>query len=200
MAEIVNKKLRFQGMWFFQVKENRSGQLALMEIAPRIAGAMGLYRNLGINFALLSLYDAAGHDIGLIRNNYPIIFDRALDSCFRITLEYRHVYVDFDDCIVVKGKLNLQMVAFLYQCLNRGIGISLLTRYAGNLDASLKEYRLAQLFDVVINIKDNAPKSTFIKEPQSIFIDDSFSERQEVKSKTDIPVFAPDAVESLLVF
>ena len=200
MAEIINKKLRFQGAWFFQVKENKSGRLALMEIAPRVAGAMGLYRNLGINFPLLSLYDAAGHDIKLIHNNFPIVFDRALASRFRVSLEYQHVYVDFDDCIVIGGKLNLQMVAFLYQCLNRGVGISLLTRHAGNLDASLKAYRLAQLFDVVVNIKDSAPKSEYIKEPRSIFIDDSFSERQEVKFKTGVPVFAPDAVESLLLF
>ena len=37
-----------------------------------------------------------------------------------------------------------------------------------------------------------------IKEPSSIFIDDSFSERARVKRKLGIPVFSADAVESLI--
>lgn len=199
IAEIINQTLVIRGMWFFQVKENNLGQLALMEVAPRLAGAMGLYRNLGINFALMSLYDAEGHDISVLKNNYPIIFDRALESKFTIGLQYEHVYVDYDDCLLLGGELNIQMIAFLYQCVNRGISITLLTRFVGDLNASLERHRIKPLFDQVIQIHETTPKSIFLKHPQSIFIDDSFAERLEVLGKTSVPVFAPDAIESLIL-
>jgi hypothetical protein len=197
-AEVINQTLELRGMWFFQIKGDRHGQLALMEIAPRIAGAMGLYRNLGINFPLMSLYDMEGYDVGVIQNDYPIVFDRALESCFKVELHFEHVSVDYDDCLLINGKLNLQMVTFLYQCLTRGIGISLLTRHAGDLNTELLQYRISALFDSVITIENMTPKSAFIKHTKAIFIDDSFSERWEVQRKIGIPVFAPDAVEGLV--
>ena len=46
--------LELRGMWFFQLKRAADGDLALMEIAPRLAGGMGMYRNLGVNLALMS--------------------------------------------------------------------------------------------------------------------------------------------------
>lgn len=199
MARVINQALVLRGVWFFQVKENKAGRLTLMEVAPRIGGAMGLYRNLGINFALISLYDAEGYDIDVIQNDYPIVFDRALESKFKIGLQFEHVYLGYDNCLLIKGKVNIQMVAFLFQCVNRGIGITLLTRHAGDLDESLRQHRIAPLFDAVIKIDDNTPKSAFAKEPKGIFIDDSFEERLDVQKKTAIPVFAPDAVESLLI-
>ena len=72
IAEKLNSKIKFHGMWFFQLKENANGELALLEIAPRIAGTMGMYRALGVNFILLALYDACGFDIQLINNDFDI--------------------------------------------------------------------------------------------------------------------------------
>jgi hypothetical protein len=198
IAEAINQILQFRGMWFFQVKENKKGILTLMEIAPRIAGAMGLYRNLGINFALMSLYDAEGFDINIIKNNYPITFDRSLESRFKLELQFSHVYLDYDDCIIVNGKLNLQLITFLYQCINNDIGITLLTRHAGDLEKSLSKSRLGNLFDSIIKIEDGKLKSEFITEQKAIFIDDSFAERLDVRNNIGIPVFAPDAIECLL--
>lgn len=198
IAEIINKRLKFRGMWFFQVKEAKNGELALMEVAPRIAGAMGLYRNLGINFALMTLYDMEGFDVQVIGNDYPIVFDRALGSRYRIGLKYKAAYLDWDDCVVLNGKINLTVVAFIYQCLNNSVAVHLLTRHKGDLATALSRYRLAQVFSSIIQIPDNTPKSVFIKESSSVFIDDSFAERAEVKRNAGIQVFAPDAVESLL--
>lgn len=199
IAESINRLLAFRGMWFIQVKEDKCGHLAVMEVAPRIAGSMGLYRNCGINFALMSLYDAEGCDVGVIRNDFPIIMDRALESRFKNCLIYDHVYVDYDDCIVVRGNLNLQVVMFLYQCVNNGVHITLLTRHARDLESDLQKHRIRELFDNIVNITDGAGKSGFIGEKNAVFIDDSFAERNEVKIATGLPVFAPDAVESLLV-
>ena len=55
LAQKINSILIFKGAWFFQVKERRTKELVLMEIAPRIAGSMALYRAVGINFPLLTI-------------------------------------------------------------------------------------------------------------------------------------------------
>ena len=198
LAEIINRTLVFRGMWFFQVKEDKNGQLALMEIAPRVAGAMGLYRDLGVNFALLSIYDAEGYDVDVIKNDIPLVFDRALESRFKMKIQYDHVYLDYDDCLIINDKVNLQMIAFLHHCLNRGVGVSLLTRHVGDLEASLQKHRLQFLFDDVIKVQDSIHKYEYITKANAIFIDDSFAERYDVKKTKHIAVFAPDTVEALM--
>lgn len=200
MAEIINRMLDFRGMWFFQVKESKDNDLALMEIAPRLAGTMGLYRNLGINFALMTLYDAEGFDVSALLNNFSIEMDRALQSRFYLNLEYDHVYMDFDDCLLLNGKVNLLAITFVFQCINRGKKIHLLTRSATNIEKALNKHRLDVLFDTIVHLKRGESKSAFIKSKNAIFIDDSFSERQDVYKNTGIPVFAPDAIESLIDF
>src|SRR5208283_1762519 len=77
IAQTINSFLSFRGPWFFQVKENSDGEFVLLEIGPRIAGSMALYRNLGVNFILLAIYDFLGHDIRIIKNDYDIKMDRA---------------------------------------------------------------------------------------------------------------------------
>lgn len=39
-----------------------------MEVAPRIAARMGMYRNLGVYFPLLSIYDAMELDVESAQN------------------------------------------------------------------------------------------------------------------------------------
>jgi len=198
LAEIINRTLKFRGMWFFQVKEDKNGQLALMEIAPRVAGAMGLYRNLGVNFALLSIYDAEGYELEVVRNDIPIVFDRALESRFKMNIQYDHVYLDYDDCLIINDKVNLQMIAFLYQCLNHGVGITLLTRHIGDLDASLQRHRIRFIFDHVVRVNDAMPKYKYMTKANAIFIDDSFAERLSAHKEKHIASFAPDAIEALM--
>ena len=56
LANKINNKLPFKGAWFFQVKENKVGELVLMEASTRVAGSMSTNRVKGINFAELSLH------------------------------------------------------------------------------------------------------------------------------------------------
>lgn len=63
MAEVINKNLKLRGVWFFQVKEAKDGELGLMEIAPRVGGTMGLTRNMGVNLPLLTILDAMDTEI-----------------------------------------------------------------------------------------------------------------------------------------
>lgn len=200
MAETINATLEFRGVWFFQVKKDNDGQITLMEIAPRMAGTMSLYRNIGVNFALLSVFDAMDLDIEILVNNFDIEVDRALSNRFKTDINYKHLYIDLDDCLIFESKVNLEAVALLYQCLNRNIQVHLMTRHANELADTLKRYRLHELFDEIIHLPPGKPKSSYIKHHDAIFIDDSFTERNEVSSQIGIPVFAPDSIECLLEY
>jgi len=199
MAQVINSTLPLRGAWFFQVKADDAGECKLMEIGPRISGSMGLYRNLGVNFALMSIYDAEGHDVAPLVNAYDLIYDRALYGRYRQTgLAYQAVYTDLDDCLIVHGKLNMMLLTFLYQCVARRIRIVLLTRHAGDPRATLSRYRLENLFDEVIHLTDRAQRKSDVVPADALFIDDSFGERQDVAQRLGIPVFSPDMVESLV--
>ncbi len=197
MAEVINNELTFNGSWFFQVKRDAQGTLTLLEVAARLGGSSALYRGKGINFALLSLYVHLGMDVELIENEYEIELDRALENRYQIDYAYDTVYVDFDDCLIIDGKINTQMVKFLYDAINREKKIILLTKHIHDIEDSLARYRLKPLFDEIIQINHGTSKADYINPNRSIFIDDSFSERLDVRNKLGIPVFSPDMIEVL---
>lgn len=199
IASKINNKLRFQGMWFFQVKENINGELTLLELAPRIAGTMGMYRCLGINFALLALYDAMNIDVQIINNDFDIEIDRALCSTFKHNITFDNIYVDFDDTIICNNKVNTDVIKFLYQAKNEKKNIILITKHDKDIHKTLSEYCLSEkLFNEVIHLAKAENKADYIKLPKSIFIDDSYSERKNISTKLHIPVFGIDAVEALI--
>lgn len=199
IASIINSKLTFNGAWFFQVKKNCLGEYKLMEISPRIPGTMGISRNLGINFPLLTLYNMWGYDVDILPNEYNILLDRAFISRFKIDIDFDTVYIDFDDTIIVKNKVNEILMMFLYQLKNKKKKIILLTKHDKNIKQSLIKYSISpELFDQIIHIKNNDDKSKYIVHKDSIFIDDSFAERKKVKEKCGIPCFDLDMIESLL--
>ena len=63
----------------------------------------------------------------------------------------------------------------------------------------LCRFRIDSLFSSTHHLARGEAKSAFITHGDSIFIDDSFAEREEVHRRHGIPVFAPDAVECLIV-
>ena len=198
IAEDINRRLSFNGAWFFQVKKNATGQFRLLEIAPRIAGTMGLTRNLGINMPLLTLYNFWGIDVSLIPNREELLLDRAFISRFRTDLSYNSVYVDFDDTLLVRGKVNAFLMMFLYQAFNQGKRLCLLTRHSTDIFTDLEKACIpASLFSEIIRLEEAGAKTDYIN-PDSIFIDDSFSERKRVRDALGIPVFDLDMVESLI--
>ena len=198
LAEVINTNLIFKGVWFFQVKENREGELVLMEIAPRVAGTMGLERARGVNLPLLSLFAANGYDTQIFMNSYNVTIDRALENRYKHNIHYEHVYIDFDDLIIFNGKVNPTIISYLYQCLNNGKVLHLITRHKANLENTLAKYRLTNIFDELILVKDDEEKAAYITDKNAIFIDDSFAERKKVYDICGIPVFDAHMVESLM--
>lgn len=185
-AKQINQALKLRGAWFFQAKVDQHGQPKLLEVAARLAGSSALFRAKGVNFALLSAFDAFEQDVEILVNNFSIEMDRALTNRFKTNLEYTDVFVDLDDTLIVNDKVNHELVAFLYKNINDGKRINLITRHAGNLDATLKKYRLAQIFDRVIHITDGSSKVDSIDIEKAIFIDDSFRERKKTSQKSNI--------------
>jgi hypothetical protein len=198
LASIINENLELRGGWFFQLKESARSNLVLLEIACRLGGSSALYRSLGVNFALLSLFDAFGYDVQHSINDFNISLDRALDHKYLVDIDYDSVYIDFDDCLVIDGKINTKLVAFIFQCHNENKKVVLTTKHQGNIASSLISFRLDRVIGEVIHLNSDQMKYQYIRSDHAIFIDDSFSERKLVHDNLGIPVFAPDAIDCLL--
>ena len=170
-----------------------------MEVSARIPGTMGVSRNLGINFPLLTLFVFWGYDVCIIDNNYDIVVDRAFYNSYKINIDYEHIYVDYDDTIIIDGKVNLMLLAYLYQASAKGKKITILSKHLGNIFDDLKRYKIcSELFDEIIVMDSGEEKINYIKDQSSIFIDDSYAERVKVSKTLDIPVFDVDMIEGLI--
>ena len=198
MARTLNQAISFRGAWFFQVKRDTAGELTLLEIASRLAGSSALHRALGVNFALLSLYDAFDLDVDIVLNDFDVELDRALNSRYKTNLSYSRVFMDFDDTLIVNGKVNPEAAVFLLQCRNEGKQIILISKHLGDLAAELARLRITELFDQVLHLKPDDEKSRYLPDSDAIFIDDSFSERKKVAQSRRIPVFDVHMLEALM--
>lgn len=197
LALKLNRSIKFRGAWFFQLKRDSSNKLTLLEIASRLGGSSGVGRALGFNFALLSVFDAFDVDVVPLLNDYKVELDRSLNSVFKLNIEYNWVYVDYDDCLVIDGKMNHVLLNYLYQAFEKGKKIVLISKHDGDLEHELKQKRVDRLFDEVIHIEKTDEKINYVKEKNAIFIDDSYSERLKI-SQIGLYVFSPDMVECLI--
>jgi carbamoyl-phosphate synthase large subunit len=197
-ARRIAQALPLHGAWFFQLKRDRDQVLKLLEVAPRIAGTSALTRARGVNLPLLSVYEAERLPVSLRPATHTVEIDRALRNRYRHNLSYGTIYVDFDDTLVVKGRIHHDLIKLLYQALDRGVRLVLITRHAGDLPVALRRHRLDSLFDEIFHLRAQEPKAHFIRDESGIFIDDSFNERRLVHEQTGIAVFSPAMIDSLL--
>lgn len=199
IAQALHDSVSLNGAWFFQVKLDCDGRWKLLEFAPRQASTMGLYRHAGINFALLSLFNALEIPVEILKNEYAVQLDRCLHNRFRADLSYRRVYVDFDETLIAEGRVYGRVMDFLYQCRNRGVELVLLTKHRNDLMQTLRSCAISEhLFDSIIHLKDNESKADFIAPEGSIFIDNYWHDRKTVHERHGIPVFDVDAVDCLM--
>ena len=199
IAKIINEKLNFVGLWYFQIKRADNGSFKLLEISTRCAGTMCLSRAQGVNLPLLSVYTAMGFDISVSKNPYNIIMDRTLISRYKIDYEYDTVYFDFDDTLIINNQVHLPAIRFLYQCKNHNKKIILLTKHEKEIYKTMDKYCINKnLFDKIIHIKQEDEKINYIDPHKSIFVDNAFQERKAVQDKYNIPVFDVEGIEVLL--
>jgi carbamoyl-phosphate synthase large subunit len=190
--------LPLHGAWFFQVKRNVRGELALLEVAPRVGGTSALSRARGVNLPLLSLLEADRVPLEVRPAGFAVEIDRALRNRYRHALEYRTIYCDYDDTLVIHGRLNPEAIQFLYQSIDRGIKVVLLTRHQGDLGAELRRRRLDRLFDEIVHLGAEGSKADHIRQTPALFIDDSFRERSDVSRLTGVHAVEPAMLEMLI--
>lgn len=199
IAENINKKMSFLGLWWFQIKKDSQGRWKLLEISTRVAGTMCLTRARGVNLPLLSVYIAMNYDVDVTPNTYKVQVDRTLISRYKIDYEYNTVYMDFDDTIIVNGKVNQYAIWFLFQCKNLNQKVILITKHENEIYDTFKEHGISQeLFTKIIHLKIDDNKISYINPHKAIFIDNAYQERAAVARKYSIPVFDVDGIEVLL--
>lgn len=203
IASVINEKLHFLGLWYFQIKKDGNGRFKLLEVAVRCASSMCTSRALGINLPLLSVYAAMGYQTEIFANDYALEADRMLISRYKTDMDYQCVYIDLDDTILINNKVHLPAIWFLYQCVNSGKKIVLLTRHHADHDDTAKEaltrHKIpVELFDEIVELPFTASKYTVMNPKGAIFIDNSYAERKLVHEKLKIPVFDVDAIEVLM--
>ena len=87
-------------------------------------------------------------DVDIINNGNALLLDRAFISRFKTDIDYDSVYVDFDDTIVVNGRVNGFLMMFLYQARGKGKKLFLLTKHADDIGRSMEKYAVSPaLFD-----------------------------------------------------
>ncbi|MCX6874491.1 MAG: ATP-grasp domain-containing protein [Verrucomicrobia bacterium] len=199
IAESINRRVKLRGAWFFQVKQNATCQWKLLEFAVRPSSTMGLYRQCGVNFALLSLFDAMDSEVRIVSNNYPARLSRSLQSRYLLEYRWQHLYIDFDDTLIINGKVNVQALALLYQCRNRGHRVSLLTKHRYDIRESLRQACIPEaLFDEILVLRELDEKHDFIDPEAAIFVDNHFPDREKVHRLLGVAVFDVDGIESLI--
>jgi hypothetical protein len=200
IAETINDKLKLRGLWFFQLKEDKTGKWKLLEVSARTSSTMGLYRNLGINFHLLTAYDLMDLDVEMIMNDSNLEVERAFVNRFSSDMVFDTVYIDFDDTLTNDGEINEFVMMFVYQQARKKRKVILITRHEYDIYQTLKNLKVDPgIFDDIITLNWDESKAEAIKNTHhTIFIDNAYQERKEVKNKLNIPVFDVDAIQSLI--
>ncbi len=199
IAEHINSRLAFNGLWWFQIKKAADGRFKLLEISTRCAGTMCMARAMGVNLPLLSVYNAMGYDVSVRPNTYHVTMDRTLISRYKLDYDYNTVYFDFDDTLTMRGKVHLPAIRYLYQCRNQNKRVILLTRHENDIFTTLRQFCISpELFEKIISIGQSEKKADYIRPEKAIFIDNAHSERASVAERFGIPVFDVDGIEILL--
>ncbi|MFX1277414.1 MAG: hypothetical protein ACFFAT_20535 [Promethearchaeota archaeon] len=188
-AKKILKLIDLYGAWSFKLEENLSGDFKLISITPWMNLKMKIYRYLGVNFPLLSVYECNRDNFQILRNEYDIKIIQTQKTKHQIILPYNTVYIDLDDTIIIKNALNIQIFNFLNQCISNNKKIVLITKHQKNILKTLKKFNVApSIFNRIIHLEENDEKSQYIVDRNSIFIDDSYHERKIVKEVNKIPV------------
>ena len=180
-AKIISEKLGMHGVWFYQMKKDKTEKLKLLEVGPRVAGTMMLNRARGVNLVEMALYQSAGFDISVAHNSQiGVAVGRALAPIFLHRYAYSALYIDFDDTLYLDdSRVNTDLIKLIFQCKNKHIPVHLITKHhKKKLDHVLTEYGLYSVFSSIIHLNSKDRKSDFMI-GQSMLIDDSYKERKE---------------------
>jgi predicted ATP-grasp superfamily ATP-dependent carboligase len=191
MATHISRQLGCIGAWFFQIKKTKEGTMGLLEVAPRIPGAMAFHREQGINFASLTIDIHLGKQVTVLPPRGHIE-----SYCCKLYSNYFHfssiepiqaIYMDYDDTLLLNSnQVNPNMIKILYMARNKKIPVYLVTRHKGVIEESLRTFCIPKdSFEEIYPLQSNQPKSSVMQKRPALFIDDSYRERKEVYQTYD---------------
>jgi len=196
ISKIISKKIKMIGVWFFQFKLDKKKQIKLLEIENRVGGTMSFSRAKGVNLAYLNFLILNNKKIKISENTQNVELTKKLLPVIKYkNLKYKNLYIDLDDCLISpENKVNLKVIKFLYRAINENKKIILLSKSnKKNKQLYLKKFKIFEIFDQIIWLKENDKKYKYIKK-NSIFIDDSFSQREEVFKKLGVQTLDPEMI------
>ena len=96
-----------------------------------------------------------------------------------------------DTLVFGREKYNTEAMRFVYQCLNKGIQIMLITKHAYDIHETMKKIKFSEdVFDRIIEVPVEKDKCDYMDNSvPSIFVDNAYAERKKVKEKLGIPTF-----------
>ena len=196
-AQIISEKLHLHGLWFFQMKKNSEGALRLLEIGPRVSGTMMLNRARGVNFVELALYQKLGFKIEITPNDIEVSLGRALVPRYKSNIEYKNLYIDFDDTLFLEEKyINTDLIKLIFQAKNEEKSVYLITKNKkNNLAKTLHRFGITHIFDGIIHLGEEEKKGEHMQK-DSVLIDDSFAERVEA-IRCGFYAFSVDSIDIL---
>jgi hypothetical protein len=189
-----------RGAWFFQAKVTDSGEVVVLEVATRISSNSGFSRACGVNLPLLTVFDAFNENVQIRQANVVSIYIRSLHGHYQYDFQFKRLYIDLDDTLIIHGKINAHLVAYICHCRNEGKEIYLLTKHATDPVKTLESKGLLGLFQQINWLEDRSqPKWKHIQ-PHSLVIEDSWQERTEIANNIAEHVwcFGPEIVDCLL--
>ncbi len=178
-ARIISRKLNMHGIWFFQMKFDKNNRLKLLEIGPRVSGTMALNRVKGVNFVELAIYQKLGYDLKITFNDVDVSLAKALIPKYKHNISYDNLYIDFDDTLVLDERyINTDLIKLIFHAKNLEKKVFLITKNRKlNLAKILHKFRITNIFDDIIHIREDEIKADYMK-GRAILIDDSFMERK----------------------
>lgn len=202
IVQEINEDIVFRGYWFVQLKKDQTGHYKLLEICTRFSGTFGLSKSLDVNLPLLALCDFDGMDVSVTPNHYEICCDKSFIDRYEMKIHYNRVYIDYDDTVTCAdgAGVNPLILAYLYQCRAKKIRIVLITKHTGSVADDMKRFAVApEIFDEIIELTHEQSKTAAMDDKTpSIFIDNSYAERAEVKKAFHMPTFDVSNIDCLL--
>ncbi len=197
-ANEILKEIKLFGGWSFILRRESQKTFKLIKITPHFEFLMGIHRLVGVNFPLLSIYEGDRDKFQILSNNYDISYKGNFKK-LNVILNCDYIYVDLDDTLIIKNTLNIQLHEFLKKSHANGKKIILISKHHGDIKKTLQDYKISLvLFENIIHLKDRDEKFQYVKEMNSIFIDDSYHERKKIFDKLKIPIFDICMIDGLI--
>lgn len=194
IAEKINSKVNFRGQWFFQVRQDKNGKYKLLEMSTRFAGAFALTLGMDINLPLLALRDFDDKEIEISYNDLPIEADKQFFTRFDTPIDYDTVYLDGIDVFSFHGHVDRYLMMFIYQCVEQGKKLVLVTHEPEKSLARLEELKISSaLIDECTSEIDD-----FDMTSGSVLISRNENKRKLYREAKNSVCFAPSAIGTLL--